>query len=219
MRAYEQIRNDVCYHNLDVKIIGTGGGYNYGNHGVTHHTVEDIAIMSVLPNMKVFNPGYSQEATDCTKALLKDGGPCYMRLGKSPGKDFSKPEFNNENSDILLLATGNILDYAFETADLLKDFTTQVVSMPIIKPLDVKKIVKMAQGRKLVVTLEEHSVYGGIGSQVGSALAEVEATAPFLPLAIPDTFIKTVGGRAFLLKEAGLDPLSISKKIIWKLKK
>lgn len=231
MRAYEQIRDDICYHNLDVKVIGTGGGYNYGNHGVTHHTVEDVAIMSALPNMKVFSPGYSWEASECTAALLKDVGPAYLRLGKSPGKDYSKLNFSfqigetytlKEGKDLVLLATGNILDYALETAELVKKETgldMRVVSVPTIKPLDTKAIVKMATGAKLIATLEEHSLYGGLASQVGMALAEAGVPTRLVPFGIPDAYIKTVGSRGFLLKEAGLDPAAVSKKIIWNLKK
>lgn len=231
MRAFEQIRNDICYHKLDVKIIGTGGGYNYAQHGVTHHTIEDIALMSSLPTMKVFNPGYSWEAIECTKALLADSGPAYIRLGKKPDKEFTKPEVQfalgkgyvmREGKDILILSTGNLVDYALESASILKKnigIDARVVSIPSVKPLDVEQIVELSHGVKLVVTLEEHSVIGGFGSQIATILATANSPVDFLPLGIPDTFIKSVGTRPFLLKEAGLDPVSISMKILWKLKK
>src|SRR3990167_8319736 len=93
MRPYEQIRDDVCYQDLNVKIVGTGGGYNYATHGITHHTVEDVAIMNVLPHMQVLCPGYSWEAKEATKALFKHKGPMYLRIGKSPGIDYRKNGF------------------------------------------------------------------------------------------------------------------------------
>src|SRR3990167_8527425 len=86
MRPYEQIRDDVCYHNLDVKIVGTGGGYNYATHGTTHHTIEDFAIMRVLPHMRVLAPAYSWEAREATKTMMRAKGPFYMRLGKGPNR-------------------------------------------------------------------------------------------------------------------------------------
>ena len=230
MRPYEQIRNDICYHNLDVKIVGTGGGFNYSTHGITHHTIEDVAIMNVLPNMQVLCPTYSWEAREATKSMMKSKKPTYLRLGKSPKTNFFKPDFKfkigrgfviREGKDILLLVTGNILDCGMEIAEIIKNKTgleMSVISMPSVKPLDKKLILETSKKVKLVATLEEHSLHGGLGSEVAMLLSQSHLPKlPFIPSALPDVFIKDVGSRDFLLNKAGLSPKKVAKNIIKKL--
>jgi transketolase len=232
MRAYEQIRNDICYHNLDVKIVGTGGGFNYSTHGITHHTIEDIAIMNVLPNMQVLCPTYSWEAREATKSMLESVRPVYLRLGKSPKTDFFQPHFKfkigkgfiiREGKDILLIVTGNILDYGIEIAEIIKNKTGLemcVMSMPSVKPLDQKLILGKAGKMKLVATLEEHSIHGGLGSGVAMLLSQSNLPKRhFMPFALPDIFVKDVGDRDFLLDKAGLSPQKVVRIIIEKLNK
>jgi transketolase len=232
MRAFEQIRNDVCYHNLDVKIVGTGGGFNYAAHGVTHHTIEDLAIMSTLPHMTVVAPSYAWEAKEATRAVLTSKGPAYLRLGKSPIANYHKPQFDfalgkgfviRDGRDVLLIITSNILDTALSIADSIKKETgksTCVVSMPTIKPLDTKLILEKVAKCKIVVTLEEHSLYGGLGSTVAMTLSQSSgAKKPLICCGIADRFIKDVGSREYLLEKAGLDANTVSKKIIKALQK
>jgi transketolase len=227
MRPYEQIRNDVCYQNLDVKIIGTGGGYNYPNHGVTHHTVEDVAIMNVLPHMKVLCPGYSWEAREATKAMLRHTGPVYIRLGKSPGIAYEKKHFTfalgkgfvvREGNDIVLVSTGNVLDVALTTADLLekKGFSVCVLSMPSVKPFDEKLLLKHARKAKGIYTIEEHSITGGLGALVSSILftkgVEGKKFRAFgFP---PESFSKAVGDREYMLNQVGLTPQKMIRSIM-----
>ena len=226
LRPYEQIRTDVCYHDLDVKIIGVGGGVNYATHGITHHTVEDIAIMNVLPNMKVLAPGYSWEATEATKALMKTKGPAYMRLGLSPGVDFSKSHFDfslgrghvvKEGKDIVLLSTGNILNIVMEKARLLEESLGKsvcVISLPSIKPLDEALILKYAKDAEGIFTIEEHSVIGGLGSLVGALLwAHGVPRKKFHAFGFPDRFVKDVGDRSHLLQLVGIEPNALAKKV------
>lgn len=226
MRPYEQIRTDICYHNLDVKIIGTGGGYNYANHGVTHHSVEDVAIMNALPNMKVLSPAYSWEATEATKAIMKDRGPVYMRLGKSPGTDFSQPHHKfmlgrgfvvKEGKDIVLVSTGNVLDVAVETARLLEEVFHKpvcVISMPSIKPLDEALLLDRARGSRALFTIEEHSIIGGLGAHVSALLWKNRiAQKKFHAFGFPDSFLKAVGDRDHLLGLVGIEPNNLAKKI------
>ena len=180
MRPYEQIRTGLCYDNLDVKIVGTGGGFNYPNHGVTHHTIEDYAIMNALPSMTVYSPGYSWEAREAAKTMLRSRGPAYIRLGKSPGKDFSQPSFRfasgrghtiKEGKNIVLISTGNVLDIAMETGTALEKETGMsvcVISMPNLKPIDQELIIAKAKTAKGVFTIEEHSTIGGLGSIVAN---------------------------------------------------
>lgn len=227
MRPFEQIRDDVCYHDLNVKVVGTGGGFNYPHHGVTHHTVEDVAIMRALPNMTVVCPAYSWEAREATKAIIKHQGPVYMRLGKNPSQDFSKSNFSfklgrgfvvKEGRDIVLISTGNVLDLALETAKRLerqKIGSVKVISMPSVKPLDEKMILESVGNAKAVFTIEEHSVIGGLGSAVASLLVTPRVQKKiFHMFGFPDSFIRSVGDREYLLKKAGLYVDAIAKKII-----
>lgn len=228
MRPYEQIRDDVCYHNLDVKIIGTGGGYNYANHGVTHHTVEDVAIMNVLPHMQVLCPGYSWEAREATKAMLRHTGPAYIRLGKSPGVAYEKKHFAfalgkgfvaHAGTDVVLVSTGNVLDVALETARILEEKTKLsvcVLSMPSVKPFDKKLLRKHTRKAKGVFTIEEHSTTGGLGDIVsgilfGDGFDGKKFRAFGFP---PESFSKEVGDRDYLLNKVGLAPQKLARSII-----
>jgi transketolase len=229
MRPYEQIRNDVCYQNLDVKIVGTGGGYNYANHGVTHHTVEDVAIMNALPHMKVLCPAYSWEAREATKAMLHHKGPVYLRLGKSPGIAYEeKKKFTfalgkgfvvKKGSDIVLVSTGNVLDIAQETAALIEEKTKRsvcVLSMPCLKPFDEKLLLKYAEKAKGVFTIEEHSTTGGLGAIASAILfANGFDGKKFHAFGFPpESFLKDVGDRNYLLAKVGLEPHKLARTIM-----
>ena len=225
MRCYEQIRTDICYHNLDVKIIGAGGGYNYSDNGITHHTIEDIALMSALPNMKVFCPSHSWEATGATREMVRDKGPAYIRLGISPHIDYQKPDWVfkagksyilKPGKDIALFFTGNITDTVFGVAELLEKnhkLSTEIISLPTIKPLDKKIILDKSLKTKGIFTVEEHSVIGGLGSMVGALLAKANYNFPFHHFGIKDEFVKEVGNWKYLREVAGLGPKNISKEI------
>lgn len=234
LRPYEQIRDDVCYHNLDVKIVGTGGGYNYATHGVTHHTVEDVAIMNVLPHMRVLCPGYSWEAREATKAMLQHTGPVYLRLGKSPGVSYEKKKgftfalgkgfVVREGSDIVLISTGNVLDVAQATAALLEKkhkLSVCVLSMPSLKPFDMKLLLKYARNARVISTIEEHSTTGGLGAIVSKVLfaAGVDGRK-FHEFGLPpESFMKEVGERDWLLQKAGLEPTALARGIMHSLQK
>ncbi|OGG41017.1 hypothetical protein A2118_02105 [Candidatus Kaiserbacteria bacterium GWA2_50_9] len=227
MRPYEQIRNDVCYHNLDVKIVGVGGGYNYANHGITHHTVEDVALMNALPHMYVLCPGYSWEAREAAKAMVRHTGPAYIRLGLSPGIAYEKKHFIfslgkgfvvREGSDIVLVSTGNVLDVVQATAALIEKkhkLSVCVLSMPSLNPFDGKLLLKYARKAKGIFTIEEHSTTGGLGAIVASILfthgVEKKAFHAFgFP---PESFLKAVGDRNYLLNEVGLEANKLAHDI------
>jgi transketolase len=226
MRCYEQIRHDLCYHNLDVKIIGTGGGFNYSHNGVTHHTVEDLAIMSALPKMKVLCPSYSWEADEATKAILVDRGPAYLRLGKSPGIAYQKSDWKfklgqgymiKPGKDLTLFLTGNITDIAFAAAAIIEKktkFKVCLVSLPTVKPLDRQLIIKQAKISRGIFTLEEHGLIGGLGSAISAVLAEAGLATRFKSFGLRDEFVKLVGTREYLCEAAGIGPAQIAKEII-----
>lgn len=225
LRAYEQIRLDVCYDNLDIKLIGAGGGFNYAAHGVTHHTIEDIAALSVLPNMCVANPAYSFEALEVTKSILQTNRPCYARFGKNPSHKFRSPEslplgtayMAKEGEEILILSTGNLLERSIEAAEILQHTLQKgvgVMSVPWLKPLDLSFLEKKMERASGVFTIEEHSVIGGLGSLIAKYLAErVAEKKIFEAFGVQDIFHKEVGSRDYLLDIAGLAPGGIAKRI------
>ncbi|MBI2482134.1 MAG: hypothetical protein HYV76_01030 [Candidatus Vogelbacteria bacterium] len=226
LRCFEQIRTDVCYHNLNVKLFGAGGGYNYATHGVTHHTVEDIAIMRALPNMQVMCPAYSWEAAGATKAALTTPGPTYMRLSKNPGTDFSQSKWQfkigqgyeiKPGQDIVMISTGNILDLAIATAEKVESVLKKkvsVISMPSVKPLDHKLILTKTKKARAIFTIEEHSLIGGLGGAVAELLlSSLIRPKLFKSFGLPDHFIKNVGNRDYLLDQAGLSANNLSKQI------
>src|SRR5512142_1905136 len=171
LRCLEQIRNDVCYHQANVKVVAVGGGYSYGPLGISHHATEDLAIMRALPNMTVVAPGDQWETREATKALVERDGTAYLRLDKSsapatarPGETFAigRARKVREGSDITLAATGGILGAALEAADSLVEqgIACRVLSVHTIKPFDTDAILRACKETGGIVTVEEHTIDG-----------------------------------------------------------
>jgi transketolase len=225
MRPFEQVRVDVCYQNLPVKLVGSGGGLTYGSLGPTHHSIEDISIMRSLPNMSVLCPGDPFESELCTEFAYNLPGPAYLRLGKGSGDPQihkSKPVLVSgqgiklrEGTQATILVTGNLLHNAMLAADLLGEtgISCGVFSFPVVKPLDHRFIISMADEGTPIFTLEEHSTIGGLGSAVSDAVVEAGIEVPLRKIALPDRFCKETGSQDYLRKLNGLDPQSIAKII------
>ena len=213
LRCFEQIRNDVCYHNADVKVVSVGGGLAYGALGVTHHATEDIAVMRTLPRMTVVAPGDPLEAELATRAVITQSGPAYLRLGRAgePQVHSTRVDFHigraiqlTAGSDITLIATGTMLYTTVQVAEKLSQCGIQprVLSMHTIKPLDAEAILAAACETPAIVTVEEHSILGGLGSAVAEILAETsQSRVRFKRLGLPPTFTSLVGNQEYL-KEA-----------------
>ena len=179
MRCLEQIRNDVCYHNLPVRIVALGGGLTYGSLGYTHHSVEDLAVMTAMPGLKVIAPGDPFEASAATRALATLPGPAYLRLGRA-GEAYvhhAPPEFSigqaitvRDGTDCAIIATGAVLAVAAAAADLIanKGISVRLISMHTLSPLDLDAI-HYAAATKTIVTVEEHGP-GGLASVVAEVL-------------------------------------------------
>lgn len=212
IRCVEQIRNDICVHNANVTIAAGGTGLIYGALGTTHHTTEDIAIMRALPNMTVVVPGDPLEASSATKVIGKHSGPCYLRLGRTgdPAVYREEPDFQIgraitvlEGRDITLIASGGLLYNALQAAEELagKGIKARLLSMPVIKPLDNDAVLAAAREIGAIITIEEHSIIGGLGSAVAEALAEAGIpNLAFKRMGIPDEFCGHVGNQDYLRK-------------------
>lgn len=225
LRCLEQVRNDVCYHRANVKIVAVGGGYAYGSLGMTHHATEDLAIMRALPEMVVTAPGDPMEAAAATHAVAAYPGPCYLRLGRAgePAVHHTDLDFQlgkaiqlREGEDITLISTGGLLQTAVQVAESLfaKGIQARVLSMHTLKPLDSEAILSAARETGAIVTLEEHSVIGGLGGAVAETLAESgERQVPFKRFGLPSAFSSRVGSQEYLRAHYGLSPDSIVRAI------
>lgn len=225
MRNFEQIRNDICYQNLNVKIVGIGAGFSYGPYGHTHHGLEDVGILRTLPNMVILAPGDPIEVTLATEAMMIHKGPVYLRLGKAgePNVHRNPPQFAigkgielEEGNDITLIGTSTLLHRAWEVGEKLKekDFQVRLISMPTIKPIDKKIILESAKKTRAIFTIEEHSVIGGLGSAIAEVLAEEKANVTFKRIGVFDKFTKVIGNQEYMRLANNLGVDQITKTVI-----
>jgi transketolase len=215
MRCLEQVRNDICYHNLNVKVVAVGGGLVYGGHGYTHHGAEDMAVMRVLPHMTVLAPGDPVEARLATRAAALHAGPCYLRLGRGgeSAVHARPPEFRigraipvRAGTDVTLLSTGTPLPLALRAAEELSQggISCEVVSLPTLWPLDVEALHQSAGRTGRVVTVEEHGK-GGLADAVAEAILSEGLAVRFQAVRLPREPVTVAGSHAYLRGRAGVD--------------
>lgn len=225
MRCYEQIRDDICYNNANVTIIGVGSGLSYGVLGCTHFALEDVAILRCLPNMTIVSPADAIEASLAIRAIYSLSTPVYLRIGKKGEPTvYQKPyAFKlgkgvtlTRGDDIAIFATGSILKNVLEAGTILKEkhhIFSSIVNLHTIKPLDVKLIVHMSKGKKAIFTVEEHGQIGGLGSAVAEIISQYDTMPPLTRIGTPDTFIKHIGSQTYLREKLSLLPGGIAKTI------
>lgn len=226
MRCLEQIRNDVCYHEANVKIVTVGGGFAYGPMGVTHHAIEDLAVMRAIPGLMVVAPGDPVETRAATRAITAHPGPCYLRLGKAgeptvhPGPiefQLGKAIRFREGRDLTLISTGGMLQTAAKAAERLatQGIQTRVLSMHTLKPLDESAALAAARETGCVATLEEHSVNGSLGSAVAELLAETwDVKVPFKRIGMPPIFSPHIGSQEYMLQKHGLNDEAVAAVLL-----
>jgi len=229
LRCLEQIRNDICYHDANVKIVCIGGGMSYGPVGFSHHATEDLAILRSLPDMLVLSPGDIWEAAEATRYLMTHRGPAYLRLDKSaapastrPGEIFlpGKIRTVREGSDVTLVATGGILGEALLAADALAErgVFCRVLSAHTVKPLDIDALIAAARETRGIVSIEEHGVDGGLGGAIAEALMEAGAFPTFFSrIGLRNTFSSVIGSQKYLRKIYSLDADSITRLVCEKM--
>lgn len=227
-RSYEQIKVDVAYSNTNVKLIGISGGVSYGALGMSHHSCQDIAAISAIPNMRIYIPSDRHQTECLIKELAKDDKPAYIRVGRNPVEDIyedAKVPFEmdhatvlSEGSDIAIIACGEMTAPAKKAAELLKKDgrTVTLLDMYCIKPLDGDAVIRAAMSCKAVITVEEHSPYGGLGAMVSQIVA---ASCPkkVINMSLPDAPVIT-GTSGEVFDYYGLNAEGIYQKALELLK-
>ena len=218
-RAYDQVRNSICYPNLNVKICATHAGITVGEDGASHQALEDIALMRAIPNMHVFQPCDGPEAKAIVKAVANIDGPCYVRLGRLAVESVNDPEtytyeygkgiVMQKGEKVAIVATGMMVQEALEAAKAL-DFDPTVVNINTIKPIDADLIKELAKTHDAIVTVEEHNVIGGLGGAVAEVLASETDRCPQYMMGVQDTFGQS-GTPAELLDHYGLNAKHIKE--------
>lgn len=212
-RAFEQVKLDVAYMETNVKLIGIGAGFTYGAAGATHHAIEDIALMRVLPNMTVCCPGDNNEAEQITRQSLNNTKPMYIRIGRHNRGIFDnntikigKASIIEKGEDIAIISTSNMLPDAHDYCEKLKNEGRKpyLISMHTVKPIDKDCILDLINNGVEIQTLEEHSIIGGLGSAVAEIIAESGKGIKFKRIGVPDKFSHYIGSQKFIKKQFGL---------------
>lgn len=221
-RCYEQVAVDLCLHNLPVRLIANGGGMVYAPLGPTHMAIEDIAIMRALPNMSVVAVADAEEMKRFMAATLDHPSPIYIRLAKGGDPVVTKPEHGFTLGKAIelkvagrvgFITTGVMASRALAASEIMAKTNTSagVLHMPTVKPLDDDAVLALAAKVERLVTVEEHSRIGGLGSAVSELLTDNGVRTPLLRLALPDQFPEDYGSQEHLLEQAGLSPAAIAE--------
>ena len=226
-RPFEHIRDDLCYQNLPVTIVGVGGGVSYSVLGGTHLAQEDVAVMGALPNMSIIAPCDPLETETATWACARHQGPVYLRLGKAGEPNltadavepftFGTLRLLQEGSDVCIISYGPIMNMAFEVATKMRDEqgrSVAIFSAHTLKPLDTQRIVEIMDKFETVVVIEEHSELGGLGAQIKQLAWEHEAKCRIHTFGLKDQFIPFYGSQIDLWRAHGLSVEKISDSVM-----
>lgn len=222
-RSLEQIRNNILHNDLDVNIIGAGGGFSYNVQGISHNTSEDISVLRSLPNLSIYNPGSRIEAEFVIKQMFKSKKPSFVRLGKAPNEDFYERNINKINDTILtkgnqltIFTTGNILENVYYSVSALnrKGYKIKLISIPTLKPINKNFIINNINTEN-VLTIEENVNIGGLSALIADIILKSKKNRKinFNSLSLKDIIHQKIGSQKYLRKINMLDPGSITKTI------
>lgn len=227
-RSYEQIKVDVAYSNTNVKLIGISGGVSYGALGMSHHSCQDIAGISAIPNMRIYIPSDRHQTACLIKELTKDDKPAYIRVGRNPVEDIyeegnvpfqmDKATVLSEGTDIAIIACGEMTGPAKKAVELLKNEgkTVTLLDMYCVKPIDAEAVIRAAKQCRGVITVEEHSPYGGLGAMV-SQIVSANCPKKVINMSLPDAPVIT-GTSGEVFDYYGLNPEGIARQALELLK-
>jgi transketolase len=221
LRCLEQVRNDACYHDANVKIVSIGGGFSYGQLGMSHHATEDLSILRALPNMLVCAPCSIFETRHVVDAVVAHSGPAYLRLERAAtgGFDdraipfrFGAARRLREGTALTLIGCGGIVPEIVQAAEELAahGISCRVLALHTLKPLDAAEIIAAAEQTGGILTIEENTILGGLGGAVAEiCLEHARRPARFRRLGIDDTFVSVVGDQSYLRRHVGIDRTAI----------
>jgi transketolase len=223
LRALEMIRNDAAYHGANVKVVSIGGGFSYGPLGISHHATEDLAILRSLPDVTCVAPTSLWEVEEATKAIAQTAGACFLRLDKDQGPDgpvdepfvLGRPRVVRRGRDVALIATGGILSEVVKAADELErvGISASIYAVHTLKPFEPDRIVEAARMHRALVTVEEHTIHGGLGGLVLENLADAGAFPnKFLRIGLDGCFSSVVGSQSYLRTAYDMDAASIVRR-------
>ncbi|NBH74183.1 transketolase [Clostridiaceae bacterium] len=229
LRCLEQIRNDCAYHKANVKVVCVGGGFVYGALGMSHQATEDLAVMRALPDVVVMAPGDLVEAEECTKAIARHPGTCYLRLGRGgekrihgelKGFGVGKAVRVHDGEEVAIFSTGAIFDEVEKAYEILSQqgVFPAVYTFPTVKPIDNEVIKQCCLDTSLIVTVEEHNIVAGFGSAVAEVMAETDGKAKLMRVGLHDEYSVLVGSQKYLREQYGINGRSIAEQVIDRLK-
>lgn len=224
LRCLEMIRNDAAYHGANVKVVSVGGGFSYGQLGISHHATEDIAIMRSLPDVTSMAPTSLWEVTEATKAMITTSGTCFLRLDKDKGAEANSeepfvvglPRRLRAGSDIVFFVTGGIMSEVFLAAEQLRQsgLTSSIYSVHTVSSMDSAPLVEATKSHRLLVTVEEHTLRGGLGGLVLESLADAGAfPKKLLRIGLHGCFSSIVGSQPYLRKSYRMDANAIVTRV------
>ena len=225
LRCLEQIRNDICFHNLNVTILGVGSGFSYEYLGKTHYALEDLGLMNLLPNMKVLIPSDGLEGSEMIKAIYPKPGPAYLSIGKyknvsnQPSYKFKlgQPYSVLSGSDITIYSCGQLIWQAQKACQFLKEkyqLKANLINVNSLNPLDFRPIQNYARHRKMIFVIDEHTFHGGISSIISQALIGINNLAPIKFICLENQVYSRIGSYDYLINKYQLSTSKIVKQIL-----
>lgn len=223
-RSLEFIRDDVCFQNLNVKIIGMGSGLSWSSLGPTHHTTEDLAMLRAIPNLMILSPASPKQVAECVQVAYEHEGPVYIRIGMNHEREFFDEEYSldvtkndviRDGHDLLVYSTGSILDEVDKVCDLLAQdgISVKLVNVTCIKPFNETELILDLDHFHNIISVEEHNIHGGLASIISETLAYKGKTARVIPIGMEDKFAEGYGSQIVVRKNNNLDALSIYDRI------
>lgn len=227
-RSLEFIRDDICFQNLNVKIVGMGSGLSWSSLGPTHHTTEDISVLRAMPNLMILSPATPYQVGACVKKAYDHRGPVYIKIGMNYEKEYYKQDWTindsgfdtlHEGCDVTIFVTGSILEEVMLAADLLESngISAKVINMVVMKPFPSNKVIDLLLGSKHVFSVEEHNIYGGLGSMLAETVAYNGITQKINPIGLYDCFAEGYGTQRAVRKANLLDAENIYRIIMEKI--
>jgi transketolase len=223
LRCLEQIRNDAVYHNLNVNLVSTGGGYTYGVLGMSHHATEDLSVLNCIPGITIVAPCTKWETKQALNKLLKTKGTTYLRLEKSASnlipitKKYSLGDLNKyaAGSKLAIICLGGIFKECLSAVQMLKKNKIEIslYTLSSLKPIHEKKLIKTLKKYPIIMTVEENNYLGGLGSTIASILSKYSINCVHKIVSTNDITLKIVGNQEFLRKQLGMDANSLFRKI------